>query len=188
VAIISTKRASSRPRPAVAACPKQPQVHRPLRKPEQGLYERLAVFAGAFDLAGEAVATGADLYAVEVDRLLGGLYAARVLPYLDTTGDFATMTRSNLIAEPVRRIDADPSAAAHLDADPDARAALNHMRDVLNPLESVSVAAESVERGASNRAVGRHLEAGSRQPFGSRPPDARHSSRVSYAVKLVVRS
>jgi predicted ATPase len=64
-----------------------------------------------------------------LDRLAD---AARVLPYLDTTGDFATMARAHLIAEPVRRIESDPAAAAHLNADPDARATLTHMRDVLD--------------------------------------------------------
>ena len=58
--------------------------------------------------------------------------AARVLPYLDTTGDFATMARTHLITEHVHRIESDPAAAAHLDADPDARAALTHMRDALD--------------------------------------------------------
>jgi len=57
--------------------------------------------------------------------------AARVLPYLDTTGDFATMARTNLIAEPIRRIGADPDLTTEIDADPDARTALVHMRDVL---------------------------------------------------------
>jgi predicted ATPase/DNA-binding SARP family transcriptional activator len=66
-----------------------------------------------------------------VDRLED---AARVLPYLDTTGDFATMARDNLIADPVRRIESDPTSVAHLNADPDPRAALIHMRDVLEEL------------------------------------------------------
>jgi predicted ATPase/DNA-binding SARP family transcriptional activator len=57
--------------------------------------------------------------------------AAKVVPYLDTTGDFATMARTHLIAEPIVRIEADPGLAAHRAADPDARAALVHMRDVL---------------------------------------------------------
>jgi predicted ATPase/DNA-binding SARP family transcriptional activator len=64
-----------------------------------------------------------------LDRLAD---AAWVLPYLDTTGDFAIMARTHLIAEPVRRIEADPTAATHPDADPDARAALAHMRDALD--------------------------------------------------------
>ncbi|MFA9429475.1 BTAD domain-containing putative transcriptional regulator [Egicoccus sp. AB-alg2] len=57
--------------------------------------------------------------------------AARVLPYLDTTGDFASMARTHLIAEPIADIESDPTLATQLDADPDARAALAHMRDVL---------------------------------------------------------
>jgi predicted ATPase len=63
-----------------------------------------------------------------LDRLAD---AARVLPYLDTTGDFATMARTHLIAEQVRRIESDPALTAHLTGDSDATAALFHMREVL---------------------------------------------------------
>jgi len=40
-----------------------------------------------------------------IDRLAD---AARVLTYLDTTGDYGTLARENLVADVVRRIDADP--------------------------------------------------------------------------------
>ena len=63
-----------------------------------------------------------------LDRLAD---AARVLPYLDTTGDFATMARTHLIAEQVRCIESDPALTAHLTGDSDATAALFHMREVL---------------------------------------------------------
>jgi predicted ATPase len=66
-----------------------------------------------------------------LDRLTD---AARVLPCLDTTGDFASMAREHLIAEAIRRIESDPAACAHLDADPDPGATLTFMRDVLDHL------------------------------------------------------
>ncbi|MCZ2857476.1 AfsR/SARP family transcriptional regulator [Blastococcus sp. VKM Ac-2987] len=64
-----------------------------------------------------------------IDRLTD---AARVLPYLDTTGDFAHLARERLIADPVRRIEADPDLADHPRGDPDARRALAFMRAVLD--------------------------------------------------------
>ena len=66
-----------------------------------------------------------------VDRLAE---AARLLPYLDTTGDFGTLAREHLIADAVQAIDADPELGDELDADADARGALTFMRDVLDEL------------------------------------------------------
>ena len=60
--------------------------------------------------------------------------AAHVLPYLDTTGRFALLARQSLIADAVRRIEADPALAVDLRGDPDARRALAFMRDVLDEL------------------------------------------------------
>ena len=60
--------------------------------------------------------------------------AAHVLPYLDTTGRFALLARESLIADAVRRVEADPALIDHLRGDPDARGALTFMRDVLDEL------------------------------------------------------
>ncbi|ADB74689.1 AfsR/SARP family transcriptional regulator [Geodermatophilus obscurus] len=60
--------------------------------------------------------------------------AAHVLPYLDTTGRFALLARESLIADAVRRMEADPALVDHLRGDPDARGALTFMRDVLDEL------------------------------------------------------
>jgi len=66
-----------------------------------------------------------------LDRLAD---AARLLPYLDSTGRFAVLARASLIADAVRRIEAAPALAGHLDGDPDAHRALTSMRDVLDEL------------------------------------------------------
>jgi len=52
------------------------------------------------------------MVAVEFITMVGAIDrfadAARVLTYLDTTGDYGTLARENLVADVVRRIDADP--------------------------------------------------------------------------------
>jgi hypothetical protein len=63
-----------------------------------------------------------------IDRLAD---AARVLTYLDTTGDYGTLARENLVADVVRRIDADPHLAHRESRNLDAHGALVFMRDVL---------------------------------------------------------
>ena len=66
-----------------------------------------------------------------VDRLAD---AAHVLPYLDATGRIGLLARQSLIADAVRRINADPVLADTLRGDPDARRALTFMSDVLGEL------------------------------------------------------
>lgn len=60
--------------------------------------------------------------------------AAAVVSYLDTTGDYGRMAREHLIADAVRRIDAEPDLAdgQHLDA----HEALIVMRDVLDEVSA----------------------------------------------------
>ncbi|WP_205745848.1 BTAD domain-containing putative transcriptional regulator [Egibacter rhizosphaerae] len=60
--------------------------------------------------------------------------AARVLAYLDTTGDFGALARETLIADAVRTIDADPALAPGQDRNLDAHNALLVMRDTLDEL------------------------------------------------------
>jgi predicted ATPase/DNA-binding SARP family transcriptional activator/class 3 adenylate cyclase len=60
--------------------------------------------------------------------------AAHVLPYLDTTGDFATLAREQLIVDAVERIDADPSLTGDPGRGLDVRGTLTFMRDVLDEL------------------------------------------------------
>ena len=72
---------------------------------------------------------------VAIDRVA---QAAHVLPYLDTTGDFAKFARQSLIADAVHRIAADPTIPDEADGNADPRAALTFMRDVLDDLISQS--------------------------------------------------
>ncbi|WP_109471391.1 AfsR/SARP family transcriptional regulator [Ornithinimicrobium cavernae] len=60
--------------------------------------------------------------------------AARVLPYLDTTGDFGVLVRAQLGPEVTRRLDAQTRTRGHPAPARDARAALTCMRDVLTSL------------------------------------------------------
>jgi predicted ATPase/DNA-binding SARP family transcriptional activator len=60
--------------------------------------------------------------------------AAQVLGYLDTTGDFGTLARENLLVDTVRRIEADPDLAGAAEQFLDARGALRFMRDSLDDL------------------------------------------------------
>ncbi|MFW6090715.1 MAG: AfsR/SARP family transcriptional regulator [Actinomycetota bacterium] len=66
-----------------------------------------------------------------VDRLTE---AARVLTYLDTTGDFGVQARQSLVSDAVRRIGAHPGLATGQVRSLDAREALTFMRDVLHEL------------------------------------------------------
>jgi hypothetical protein len=67
-----------------------------------------------------------------VDRLTD---AAAVLTYLDTTGDYGRLAREHLVADVVRRTEADPAAAEQEDGvELDAHEALVLMRDVLDEL------------------------------------------------------
>ncbi len=66
-----------------------------------------------------------------IDRLAD---AAGVLTYLDTTGDYGTLARDNLVADAVRRIDADPDLADDHGRKLDAHGALVLMRDTLDEL------------------------------------------------------
>ncbi len=68
-----------------------------------------------------------------VDRLGD---AARVLTYLDTTGDFGRLARDHLVANTVRRIAADPDLSNQQSRKLDAHGALVFMRDVLQELAS----------------------------------------------------
>ena len=60
--------------------------------------------------------------------------AARVLTYLDTTGDYGRLAREHLVTDAVRRINADPDLQATRTSDLDAHEALILMRDTLNEL------------------------------------------------------
>ncbi len=64
--------------------------------------------------------------------------AARVLTYLDTTGDFGIMARNVLLVDAVRLIDAEPDLAADQGRNLDAHGALVVMRDVLEELTAKS--------------------------------------------------
>ena len=54
--------------------------------------------------------------------------------YLDTTGDYGTLARNHLVADAVRRIDADPDLAETRGRNLDAHGALVLMRDALDEL------------------------------------------------------
>ena len=76
------------------------------------------------------------MVAIEFITMMGAIgrlpEAARVLTYLDTTGDFGAMARSHLVADAVRRIeDAD---LADVGPDLGAHDALLLMRGVLDEL------------------------------------------------------
>jgi predicted ATPase/DNA-binding SARP family transcriptional activator len=79
----------------------------------------------------------ARMVAVEFVTVVGALDrladADRVLSYLDTTGDFGRLARDHLVADVVRRIEADPTRVRH-DQPLDAHGALRHVRDVLDEL------------------------------------------------------
>jgi hypothetical protein len=64
--------------------------------------------------------------------------AARVLTYLDATGDFGIMARNVLIFDAVRLVDADPALADDQGRNLDAHGALIVMRDVLDELTAES--------------------------------------------------
>ncbi len=66
-----------------------------------------------------------------IDRLAD---AAHVLTYLDTTGDYGTLARDHLVADAVRRIDADPDLADDQGRKLDAHGALVLMREALDEL------------------------------------------------------
>jgi hypothetical protein len=66
-----------------------------------------------------------------IDRLAD---AARVLTYLDTTGDYGTLARENLVADVVRWIDADLRLADRESRNLDAHGALVFMRGVMQEL------------------------------------------------------
>jgi predicted ATPase/DNA-binding SARP family transcriptional activator len=67
----------------------------------------------------------------ELDRLAD---ADRLLSYLDTTGDFGRLARAHLVADVVRRIEADPSCVRGDRPPLDAHGALRHVRGVLDEL------------------------------------------------------
>jgi hypothetical protein len=60
--------------------------------------------------------------------------AAHILGYLDTTGDFGTLARENLIVDTVQRIEAEPHLLDAAEHTLGARDALLHMRDGLEQL------------------------------------------------------
>ncbi len=78
------------------------------------------------------------MVAVEFITMMGAIdrlaEAAQVLTYLDTTGDYGTLARDQLVADTVRRIDADPDLADDQGRRLDAHGALIVMRDVLDEL------------------------------------------------------
>jgi predicted ATPase/DNA-binding SARP family transcriptional activator len=64
--------------------------------------------------------------------------ADHVLRYLDTTGDFGKLARDSIVADAVRRIDADPHVSDDPDRSVDPRGVLTFMRDVLDDLTSTT--------------------------------------------------
>lgn len=82
------------------------------------------------------------MVAVEFITMMGAAgrlaEAARVLTYLDTTGDFGIMARNVLLVDAVRFIDAEPDLAADQCRNLDAHKALVVMRDVLDELTAES--------------------------------------------------
>jgi predicted ATPase/DNA-binding SARP family transcriptional activator len=80
----------------------------------------------------------ARMVAVEFVTVVGQLGrladADQLLAYLDTTGDFGRLARTHLVADVVRRIEADPSRVPRDRPPLDAHGALRHVRDVLDEL------------------------------------------------------